>query len=229
MSLRRRIEKSATLTACFGLPLSWYLSLCNRTTSWQIEGLEELKAALSEGPVLLILWHSRLAMGAVHWPSDHAPACSLHNRSPLGRIAGAIQRDQGLQAMEMSKNKSNLTASRQVIKWFRAGCSVAIAADGPEGPAHKLQDPPLEWASKLNVPVFGYAFSTTRGRRFNSWDHLLLPRLFGRGALVFHRYQGPIPRQPDAEDRAKLRASLEQFLDATTARADALLDLPPGP
>ena len=116
-----------------------------------------------------------------------------------------------------------------MIKWFRAGHSIAIAGDGPVGPAHKLQDPPLDWASKLNAPVFAYAFSTTKGRRFNSWDRLLMPRLFGRGAQVFCRYTHPVPRQPDDADRAALRASLEQFLDTTTARADALLGLPPAP
>lgn len=229
MSLRRRIEKSKRVSGAFGGLLSRYLAFCNRTTDWQIDGLDEMKAALDDGPILLIMWHSRMAMGAPHWPSGHAPVTSLHHRSPLGRISGVMQRNEGLQPVEMSATRPNLAASRRVMRRFRQGVSIVMTGDGPVGPAHVLQNAPLDWASRLGAPVFAYAFSTTRGHRFDSWDRLLLPYPYGRGAQVFARYAPPIPHQPDAPDRTDLRRALEGFLDDTTARADALLGLPPGP
>lgn len=208
--------------------LSLYLALCERTTRWQVEGLDEMKAALSDGPVLLMMWHSRMAMGAPHWPTDTAPVSSLHHRSVLGRVSGVTQRYEGLQPVEMCTKRSNLAASRTVMKRWTQGVSIVMTGDGPLGPARKLQDAPIDWASKLRAPVFGYAYATTRGKRFDSWDTFLLPYPYGKGAKVFARYPDPIPPKLTGDTRKSVRQSLETFLDTTTAHADALVGLPPG-
>lgn len=222
VSLRKRIEESAAISGVFGTVITRYMALCDRTTRWQCEGHTELQAALAEGPVLVLMWHSRMAMGARHWPSALDPASSLHHRSPLGRISGVMQRQEGMTPFEMSHRKSNLVASRQVLKRFREGISIVMTGDGPMGPANLLQAAPLDWVSRLNTPIFAYAFSTTRGHRFNTWDRLLLPYPFGRGAVVFKRYESPLP-----DTRDGLKRSLEAFVDDTTARADALVGLSP--
>ncbi|WP_411237172.1 lysophospholipid acyltransferase family protein [Marivita sp. S0852] len=228
MSLRKRIEKSAAFSALPGTLITRYLALCDRTTRWQIEGLDVLQAALADGPVLLMMWHSRMMMGARHWPDTHAPASSLHHRSPMGRISGVMQRQEGLTPFEMSRNKSNLVASRQILKRFHSGISIVMTGDGPSGPAHHLQSAPLEWACRLNAPIFAYAFSTTRGKHLSTWDRMLFPYPFGQGAQVFARYD-PDTRTPlRSMDRKTLGRALEQFMDDATSRADALLGLPAG-
>lgn len=229
MSLRKRIEKSPALTGALGTLITGYLALCDRSMRWQIEGRESLEAALAEGPVLTLMWHSRMAMGARHWPDAVAPASSLHHRSPLGRVSGVMQRQEGMTPFEMSHRRSNLVASRQVMRRFRQGISIVMTGDGPMGPPHELQAAPLDWACRLNAPIFAYAFSTTRGHRANSWDRLLLPYPLGRGAVVFARHDGPPPGTATAQDRARTQDALRDFITATTARADALIGLPPGP
>lgn len=229
MSLRKRIEKSAAFSGVFGTAVTRYLALCDRTTSWQVEGREDLVDALSEGPVLMMMWHSRMGMGARHWPDTDAPASSLHNRSPLGRISGVMQRQEGLTPFEMSRRKPNLATSRQVMKRYRQGISIVMTGDGPHGPPHKLQAAPVEWAYRMNAPIFAYAYATTRGYRANSWDRFLLPYPFGTGAQVFARYRPPRTRPPAPNNLAALALSLEVLLDETTARADMLVGLPPGP
>lgn len=229
MSLRKRIEKSAAFSGVLGTLVTRYLALCDRSTDWQIEGKEDLLAALQGGPVLMMMWHSRMVMGARHWPDDAAPASSLHHRSPLGRISGVMQRREGMTPFEMSHRKSNLVASRQVMKRFQDGISIVMTGDGPLGPPHKLQSAPLEWACRLNAPIFAYAFSTTRQSRAGSWDRLLFPYPFGTGAQVFARYDVPVPPTLAGTDRDALGVSLEIFLDRVTARADALVGLPDQP
>jgi len=223
VSLRKRIEKSPVFSGVFGTLVTRYLALCDHTTRWQYEGNGELEAALAEGPVLVLMWHSRMVMGARHWPSALAPASSLHHRSPLGRISGVMQRQEGMTPFEMSHRKSNLVASRQVLKRFREGISIVMTGDGPVGPPHQLQAAPLDWAIRLNAPIFAYAFSTTRGHRFNTWDRLLLPYPMGRGSVVFARYEGAMP-----DTRDDLKRSLEAFVDQTTARADTAVGVSPG-
>ncbi|WP_322896066.1 MULTISPECIES: DUF374 domain-containing protein [unclassified Yoonia] len=223
MSLRRRIEHSQRLASWLAWLAGAYLALCNRTTCWQVDGLDDLRAALAKGPVLLIMWHERSVMGALHWPVADGPLSSLYDASPIGRVSGALQRRVGLQSMQMSRKTGNLAASRIVLKRVRDGVSIGLTGDGPLGPALVVKDAPLEWARVTGAPVFCYAFATTRGRRLNSWDRMLVPRLFGRGAVVFARFDGDVPRKlPDAA-RETLREDLRLFMDATTARADALI------
>ena len=230
MSLRKRIEHSKRLAALLAWLAGAYLALCNRTTRWQVEGRDELRAALATGPVLLVMWHSRSVMGALHWPVADGPLSSLYDASPIGRVSGALQRRVGLQSIQMSRKATNLAASRIVLKRVREGVSIGMTGDGPLGPVGRVKDAPLEWARVTGAPVFCYAFATTRGRRLKTWDRMLVPRMFGRGAVVFARFDGDIPRKlPDAA-RAALREDLRLFMDDTTARADVLIShAPPGP
>jgi lysophospholipid acyltransferase (LPLAT)-like uncharacterized protein len=229
MSLRRRIENSERLVNAVGRLVLLYLNLVQRTTRWQSDGVDELRAAMAEGPVLLVMWHSRLMMIAHHWPVESGSLSSLHDTSPIARVVGAVHRQKRLQPMKMSAKVSNIVASRTVLKRVKEGVSIGLTADGPLGPALQLKDPPLEWARATGLPIFCYAFSTTRQRRAASWDKLLIPRLFGKGAYVFARFPQKVPRKPDAAELANLRKDIASFIDASTARADAMIDLPHGP
>ena len=228
MSLRKRSEKSEFLAACIAWLAGKYLAFCTRKTTWQSEGLDELKVALNDGPVLLVMWHSRCIMAAEHWPVAEAPLSSLYNNSPVGRLAGALHRRVGLHPMEMSRRQSNRSASRTVLKRVKEGVSIGMTGDGPIGPALQVQDAVLDWARTTGMPVFCYAFSTAKSRRLNSWDQLLVPKAYGNGAFVYRRFEGHVARKMDAEALETLRAEMKDFMDMTTHRADTLVGLAPG-
>ncbi len=229
MSLRKRLEQSETLAAALASLAGSYLSLCTRTTRWRYEGMDELKDALAQGPVLVLTWHSRSIMGSMHWPSDVAPLSTLYDKSPIGRVSGAVQRRAGLRPIEMSSRDSNLVASRKILRRVKEGVSIAMTGDGPLGPARQLKDAPLEWARVTGMPIFCYAFSTTKGRRAKSWDKLLVPKTFGKGVCIFRRFDADVPRKLDTADREALRLMIQKWMDDTTADADRALDLEPGP
>ncbi len=229
MSLRKRIEKSERLAQFMAALAGRYLSFCNRRIAWDVTGLDDLKAALADGPVLLTMWHSRSVMGALHWPVADAPLSSLYASSPVGRVSGALQRRVGLQPMEMSRKRSNRAASRTVLKRVKDGVSIGMTGDGPLGPARQVKDAPLDWARATGVPVFCYAFSVSKGRRLKSWDHMLVPYPFGQGAYVFRRFDHDIPRKMTPETLEHLREQMRAFMDATTAEADQMVGVPNGP
>jgi len=228
-SLRQRIEKSEALATVLAGIAGRYLAFCNRTTKWEVEGLDDLRTALAEGPVLLVMWHSRSVMGALHWPVADGPLSSLYDRSPIGRVSGALQRRVGLQPMEMSRKTSNRVASRTILRRVRGGVSIGMTGDGPLGPNLKVKDAPLDWAQSTRMPIFCYAFSTTRGRRLTSWDQMLVPHPFGKGAYVFRRYPKDVPRRLDAPGREALREDICQWMNGTTADADRLAGVSAGP
>lgn len=220
MSLRRRLETSKLLIGFFGRLLAGYLRLCRATTRWTIEGQDALEQDLAKGPVLLVMWHERSFMGAAHWPVAAGQLSSLHATSPIGQVSGAVQRRLGLRPMAMDERASNMRAARVVLARVKDGVSIGMTGDGPLGPARQVKDAPLDWARAAGVPVWGYAFACTGGRRLDTWDNMILPRPFGRGHVVFARWEHEMPRKPDAAQTEAARQAMAAFLDGISARAD---------
>lgn len=229
MSLRRRIENSKILEAALSGLLAAYLKFCLATTRWQTDGVEDLAETLRSGPVLLVLWHSRTMVAPIHWPHRLAKFTTLHDTSPVARLAGATQKWFGVTPIPMAHKASNTAGSRQILRDFKAGNSVGMAADGPRGPARELKDAPLEWARITGAPVFFYAFSMRRHKRLSSWDRMMFPLPFTLGCYVYRRWNQAVPKKIQAAERAKLRQKMAEALNSVQAEADALVGLPPQP
>lgn len=214
--LRRRLERSALLAGLAGRLLAGWLRLCHRTTRWQRDGWDDLRAALAEGPVVLILWHECAAFAMVDWPSHWGPLTSLTDTSPAGTVSGAVQARLGLRPVAMQARGGNLAASRAVMRRLGEGVSVGLTGDGPTGPARVLKDPGPDWARATGRPVFLYAFATARARRLRTWDRMLWPRPFDRGISAYRRWDGQLPRRADAATRAAAQADIAAALTALT-------------
>jgi lysophospholipid acyltransferase (LPLAT)-like uncharacterized protein len=198
------------------------MRFCAATTRWTRHGEHELEAALREGPVVLVLWHERIALVGVHWRREWGPLSALHTTRFAGRVAGAAQGFVGLLPIAMDSRKSNRAASREVLRRLREGVSVGLTGDGPQGPARVLKDAPLEWARATGRPVFVYAFATRRHRRLPAWDRMVWPLPFSRGAAVWRRWGAELPRRMEAGQQEALRRDLSAALDAVAAEAEVL-------
>lgn len=227
MNFRNRIEHSTTLAWVLSGIVGTYLSIVEKTTRWQVQGEDDLRAALAEGPVVIVMWHTRSLMGASHWPKGVGTLSSLYAASPIGRVSGALQRRCGLQPIEMADNTSNIAASRVVLGRAKAGISIGLTGDGPLGPALELKDAPLEWARSTRLPVFAYAFSSNKARTLDTWDDMMMPLPFGRGAKVYLRLSEPLTRKPDAATASNQRASLASLLSQAIEEADTLAGVTP--
>jgi lysophospholipid acyltransferase (LPLAT)-like uncharacterized protein len=225
---RRRLEKSALLSRTIATLIGWYLRLCIATSKWETQGIDALKADMAEGPVLCALWHGRLMMIAPHWPRDAGSLSCLHDTAPIGRAAGALQAYFGLQPIEMSARRSNVAASRAVMKRAKEGVSIGITADGPTGPGFAVKDAPLEWARIMQRPIYGYAFATKRHRILKTWDSMMIPLPFTRGAIVFDRLDVTVPRRATDDKIEAGRIAMTAELNRVTARADQLSGIPQG-
>lgn len=220
--LRTRIEKSRRLAKAVGTAMGWYLRFCVATSKWDHAGVAELEAALAEGPVLAMTWHGRLLMIGPHWPRNMGNLSCIHDSAPIGRAAGQMQAHFGLAPYEVSARRSNLVTVREILTRSRDGISIGITADGPDGPGYAVKDAPLEWARTLQRPIFGYAFATRRHKRLKTWDRMMLPLPFSRGAAVFQRIDVTLPRKATPEELDLARAALRAGLDRVTQTADAM-------
>ena len=220
LSLRRRLRESRRLRRAVTAGVAAWLRLCRDRARWRVEGLEAVRAVAAEGPVVLVLWHEHLMMAPVHWQQHvGTPMMSIHDTSPIGRLAGELQPRFGSAPMAMAPGQSNLVTSRAVLRQARDGVTIAITADGPLGPRRAVKDAPVDWARVSGLPVVAYAFDMAHARALDTWDRLRMPLPFGRAACVFEVLPEGFARDiPTATHAPRLAAAL----DRVAARAQAL-------
>lgn len=229
MTLASRLRNSVFLERLLARLLAAYLALCWRTTRWQGDGHGELRAALAEGPVVILLWHSRTVIGAHTLPRDAGRFAVLHDPAPAGRLAGATVARVGVRPVRIGADTAPASVLREAMALLRDGTSLIVTGDGPDGPARQLRQAPIDWLRIAGRPVFLFAVTTRRQRRLSSWDRLLFPLPFTRGAFLYRRWGGTVPRRITPGEAEALRATIGRALDAVTAECDAMAGLPPGP
>jgi len=219
--LRQRIDRSDRLARLFGRLLSIYLGLCWRSGRWVAEGQDALGAALADGPVVLICWHGRSMMTMTTWQA-RAPMAMPRDPSPAGRVAAAALENLGSKPFAIDMKGGNFGPVRRMIGLVREGASLALTGDGPKGPVHVAKQSTIDWARATGRPVFATAWAQRRPWRLTSWDRLMVPKPFGRGAYVYREIPGGFSKAASQAERADIRDGLSKALSEVAARADAL-------
>jgi len=109
-----------------------------------------------------------------------------------------------------------------MLHLIKRGVSVGITPDGPRGPSIKASDGAIALAKLSGATIVPTAAATSRRVILKTWDRLILPLPFSRGACVWGE---PIhvPSKSDTDDLEKLRHALETSLIAVSDRADRLV------
>ena len=215
MALGTKILKSAVFQSLVVWLLAQYIRFCWATTRWQQDGLDALKAQLgAHGPVIMVLWHESLIYAPKAWPTQDFPVCSLTQDANAGRLAGLVMERFGFENRCLDARVSGVGIMREVMQLARDGVSIGIAADGPEGPARIAKEVPVDWSRVTGLPIWFYAFETSRHKRLKTWDRMMLPLPFARGRISFRPWDRTVPRKLDPRDREELRSALEIRLNA---------------
>ena len=231
-TLRKRIANNPGLNRWIEDRLAAYLRFAHRTSDYQRLGFEEMDACVARGePVIMTLWHQRLIMAGYTFPVQLGPISSLTTAARAGRMAGQVLNRFGYSTVPMSSHQRHITLSREVLRRIKSGSSIGIAVDGPGGPARVASTVPLTWARVSQCRVFAVAYSSSRALTLPTWDKLMLPLPWSKGALTCQEWTESVPRDADEAEIERLRLSLESTLDAVTDAADRAvgrrLDTPP--
>lgn len=222
----KRLANSRAVNRLVAKLLANYVRLVWYTTRWQSEGFDEMRAALAQGPIIVVLWHQRLLMAPYLFDLKAGRICSLTSDAKGGRMAGLVQTEFGFETIAMPKDQGGFAMSREVLRKMRDGASVGIAVDGTTGPARVAKTAPLVWARATGRPIFVAAFSSKRHKIFaSSWDLAMIAYPFSRGARVCERWAHEVPRKLEDSQMEDLRQKLEAALESVTERADAALEI----
>lgn len=218
-----------------GGTLIWaYMSILAHTMRWRVEGLDHMgKLWGGPGGWVAATWHSRILLMPYaqivmrsKWPKPPHPATLMVSPSKDGEFTKRAGTWLGLHIIRGSssgrsdKSKRGVSAAREAMEVMKKGGGIVMTIDGPKGPREVVGIGTIKLAQQMGVPILIYGLSAN-ARRLDTWDRLLWPNPFARGAVVIPE---PIPTSKSM-DSEELRLRVENALKAATARADELAGL----
>ncbi|MDR2676599.1 MAG: DUF374 domain-containing protein [Endomicrobium sp.] len=135
-------------------------------------------------PSIYFFWHgSELPMLLFNKKNSIVVMVSL---SKDGEILSRVLKNFGYLTVRGSSSRGARSALIKIIKYAKRGYSVAIAADGPKGPYHKLKSGVIYIAKKTGLPLIPISCSSKRGITLNkSWDKTLIPLPFSKIVQIY--------------------------------------------
>lgn len=214
--------------------IAWYVLFARYSTRWEQLHRDRIEAIqASPAGAILCFWHNRMLGMPVGWPQAHRlrqQLAVLVSRSRDGDLSAAACLSVGYSVIRGSsakagKEKGVMAAWREMLAHIGKGGVVAIAPDGPRGPRMRAQAGAIMLAKRTGAPIVCYAWSQRKRRTLDrSWDCQLLPKLFGRGVVLWSE---PFYVARDADEaaieaaRQRLETTLTELADEADRRVGA--------
>lgn len=184
-------------------------ALVARTSRIEVLGEERCPA----GAAIYVQWHRHIPMMKGHHGARGRSF--LISRSPLLEPMARWGRRAGLHIVRGASGEGGREIRAVLAGLLREGRSIALAVDGPAGPAFQVKPGCVELARALAVPIVPVGYRCTRGVTLRwRWDRSLVPLPGGR---VTFAYGEPIRVAP-ADDAVGAREAVRQALDGLDPR-----------
>jgi lysophospholipid acyltransferase (LPLAT)-like uncharacterized protein len=167
--------------------------------------------------VIAAFWHQRLLM--MPFLPHKGRVGMMISRHRDGEFIARAVRLFGIDSVRGSTTRGGAAALRGMVRFFESGAHLAITPDGPQGPRHVVQRGVIELARLTAAPIIPVAYSASRKKIFNSWDHFILPLPFCKVIYVYGEAIF-IPRNLSEKELEEKRLLVEDRLRQVTAEAD---------
>jgi lysophospholipid acyltransferase (LPLAT)-like uncharacterized protein len=135
-----------------------------------------------QGACITAFWHENIfVVTTLH---RQLPIVAAVSRSEDGDLLAEILQDFGYGLIRGSTSRGALSVVREGLRALEAGKMVAIALDGPRGPAHVAQPGAEALARRTGLPLVMTTVHTG-GIRLRSWDQFRIPLPFARVQLRY--------------------------------------------
>ncbi|MBT4740911.1 MAG: lysophospholipid acyltransferase family protein [Rhodospirillaceae bacterium] len=220
--LRKALFRNPAVQSVLGALAASYVWLVRVTSRWVDENRDAtVDAWAGSEPVIIAFWHNRLFLMPYCWPSQE-PFHMLISSHADGRLISKTVSWFNISTVTGSSSKGGTQATRELVRLLKAGTSVGITPDGPRGPRMRAGDGAIALAKLSGATIVPAAVATGGRRLLSTWDKLIVPLPFTRGARVWGT-PITVPKDCTSENLAQLRDTLEDSLIAVSNRADALV------
>jgi lysophospholipid acyltransferase (LPLAT)-like uncharacterized protein len=227
-SLQKRIGRARSTQVTLGTLAAAYLQLVWKTSRFALDPPDIYEAVEPELPLIVAMWHGQHFMAPFIKRAQHRVKVliSRHHDGEVNAIAAqrlgiATIRGSGDPGRRHDR-KGGVAAFREMLAALAQGYNVALTADVPK--ISRIAGLGIVMlARESGRPIFPVAMATSLRIELDNWDRSAINLPFGRGAMV----GGDRIRVPADADEAMLesyRLEVEAALNATTARAYALVD-----
>jgi hypothetical protein len=226
----KQLFRAGWVQSTLAFILAAYLRATLATIRWRHEGREVAETIWNAGgPVLVCFWHSRIPLSPACWPLGWAQEPrAVISLSPDGEfIAKAMERigfpairGSSRKETDPSNDKRGAGATRDILRWLKAGNGVAITPDGPRGPLEDMKEGPPLLARLSKAPVLLVGLASKPCLRLGSWDQAMIPLPFTKGLIV---WEGPLGASAQ-DDLEALRVDWTARLSAVTRLAEVGLE-----
>jgi lysophospholipid acyltransferase (LPLAT)-like uncharacterized protein len=210
--------------------VSSYLDWCARRVRWTFEGCDPL-IAVAQTPqgLLACFWHKTITLSPIarqvaHPKAGHAMVSLSSDGELIAQIIARLGYPsvRGSRGKEGARDKGGTSAFRQSLRFLQDGDIVVITPDGPRGPDEHMGTGAVTLSQTAGVPTFLVGFAVSPAIRPNTWDHMMIPWPFGRGAMVVDGPIAPLAGAGEAEIAAETLL-WEARLKAVQRRAEAMV------
>jgi lysophospholipid acyltransferase (LPLAT)-like uncharacterized protein len=210
--------------------LGAYLAFTLRSTRWHIEGAQHLAPFRADVPVIIAFWHECLPLMPAGWaelrrrhPSRRGAVLISRHRDGrfiaaiLSRFAVDIVHGSTAAGTKQPRDKGGAAALRALVARLADNQAVILTPDGPRGPWRQAAPGVAALAALSGAPILPAAARLRHHLRLPSWDRMILPLPFGRGAIVCLP-----PFNVAKPDREAAHAQLQTALTEAADRAETL-------
>lgn len=191
-----------------------FIKILGAGTHFEVRGMDHWDAIKAAGKIpIYTFWHDRIFLGTYFW-RDRAIVVITSKSFDGEYIARFIQRF-GFGAIRGSSSRGGARALAEMVKFMRAGHSMAFSIDGPRGPRYVAKPGPVFLAKKTGNPILPFVVEPRKFWNLKSWDRLQIPRPFSRAITIIGEPIYVNANATDAECGEKL-AELQRSLDHLT-------------
>ncbi len=213
---------------------SFWFWLVRVTTRWTHHGRENRDRLIQSGkPFIVGFWHGRLMMAAFlkqGYPGRFVMLSSTHRDAEI--LISAIKplgvefvRGSSTNPDKRHKAKFATSGTRALLRALNEGAIIGMTPDGPRGPRQRLQPGIVQIAKITGLPILPIGASTSRVKRFSSWDRFMLAMPFAKAHII---YGDPVTITGETEEELQqARQRMENLLTELQDKADALAGHPP--
>lgn len=194
-----------------GLYFALRYRLWRRTSRVEVRGA----GAAFTGPAVYVHWHRYVPFLIGH----HGERRRWMLTSPAPYMEPAVRacRLLGLRVVRGGSGMGGRDALAELQRVLERGDSVALAVDGPAGPAFEVKRGCVDLAQAARVPVIPIRYCARHGHEdARRWDRMLHPRAFDR---IVVQYGSPIDVLGQSPPQAV--GLLQRSLDALETGRDA--------
>lgn len=227
MAVLRRLARSQFVQKCVGILAAEYLRTVWWTSRAVLEPADAYELMVPRLPVIIAMWHGQHFL--VPFIRKNYAAKVLISRHRDGEMNAVAAERLGIGAIRGSGDmsgrfdvKGGVGAFKTMLAALEEGCSVALTADVPKV-ARVAGIGIIKLAQLSGRPILPVAMASSRRRVLDNWDRTAVNLPFSRIGMV----AGDTVTVPSDADDATLencRRSVENILNAITARAYELAD-----